>query len=162
MDLGEKLGAKILNMQYMDLIDYATDWYDDGSHLNPAGALKTTACLGSFLREQCGLEDHRGDGCDDLWNQDHESYVNFLKAQMGTLGMADQMLSLAAMEPFRVEAAVSEDFSDTSILRQLEKLGVMPSALETPGMLHLRVLDGNGTVLNEKTFVQSTVLSEAE
>ena len=81
---------------------------------------------------------------------------------MGTLGMADQMLSLAAMEPFRVEAAVSEDFSDTSILRQLEKLGVMPSALETPGMLHLRVLDGNGTVLNEKTFVQSTVLSEAE
>ena len=160
--LGEKLGAKILNMQYMDLIDYATDWYDDGSHLNPAGALKTTACLGSFLREQCGLEDHRGDGCDDLWNQDHESYVNFLKAQMGTLGMADQMLSLAAMEPFRVEAAVSEDFSDTSILRQLEKLGVKPSALETPGMLHLRVLDGNGTVLNEKTFVQSTVLSEAE
>lgn len=160
--LGEKLGAKILNMQYMDLIDYATDWYDDGSHLNPAGALKTTACLGSFLREQCGLEDHRGDGCDDLWNQDYESYVNFMKAQMGTLGTADQMLSLAAMEPFRVEAAVSEDFSDTSILRQLEKLGVMPSALETPGTLHLRVLDESGTVLNEKTFVQSTVLSEAE
>ena len=54
------------------------------------------------------------------------------------------------------------DTTNFYIYRKLEKLGVMPSALETPGMLHLRVLDGSGTVLNEKTFVQSTVLSEAE
>lgn len=160
--LGEKLGAKTLNMQYMNLVDFATDWHDAGSHLNPAGALKTTACLGTFLREQCGLEDHREDECSALWNQNYDDYVNFLKWQMCALETAGQMVTLAAVEPFTVEAAVSEDFSDASILHQLENLGVTPSVLETPGTLRLTVLDESGTVLIEKTFVQSTVLSEVQ
>lgn len=160
--LGEKLGAKTLNMQYMDMVDFATDWHDAGSHLNPAGALKTTACLGAFLQEQCGLEDHRGEEKNARWYLEYEDYVNLLKNQMRMLETAGQMVTLAAVEPFRVEAAVSEDFSDASILRQLKNLGVTPSVLETSGTLRLTVLDESGTVLNEKTFVQSTVLSEAE
>ena len=160
--LGERLGAKTLNMQYMDLVDYATDWYDEGSHLNPTGALKTTACLGAFLREQCGLEDHRADGGYWQWNRDYESYVNFLKKQMCAQQTAGQLLSLAAMEPFTVEAAVSEDFLDASLLRQLERLGVTATPLETSGELRLTILDEGGAVLCEKAFVQSTVLSEAQ
>ena len=64
--LGERLGAKTLNMQYMGLMDLSTDWYDNGSHLNPAGAMKATACMGDFLRQQCGLEDRRTEQGHDL------------------------------------------------------------------------------------------------
>lgn len=75
---------------------------------------------------------------------------------------AGQLLTLAAMEPFTVEAAVSEDFSDASILRLLENLGVTPSGLETSGQLRITVRDETGAVLNEKAFAQSTVLSKTE
>ena len=66
--LGEKLGAKTLNMQYMGLVDLSTDWYDNGSHLNPAGAMKATACVGDFLRQQCGLEDRRAEQGHEQWD----------------------------------------------------------------------------------------------
>lgn len=160
--LGERLGAKTLNMQYMGLMDLSTDWYDNGSHLNPAGAMKATACVGDFLRQQCGLEDRRAEQGHERLDLEYESYVNFLKQQMAAGETAGQLLSLAAMEPFTVEAAVSEDFSDASILRLLENLGVTPSGLETSGQLRITVRDETGAVLNEKTFAQSTVLSKTE
>lgn len=160
--LGEALGAKTLNMQYMDLIDYATDWYDDGSHLNPAGALKTTACLGDFLQTQCGVEDHRSDGGYDVWDRDYENYTGFLKNHMETLETAGQILSLAAMEPFTVEASVSEKFSDTSVLRRLEHLGVTPTVSDGGADLELTVRDARGTVLVQKSFEARTTLAAAE
>ena len=160
--LGEQLGAKTLNLQYLDLIDYTTDWYDDGSHLNPAGALKTTACLGAFLREQCGLEDHRGDSAYEVWDRDYENYVNYLERQMANQTTAGQILSLAAMEPFTVEAYVSEAFSDASVLRQLEHLGVTPGRLASGGRLTLTVRDSQGNVLRTAAFTRKATLEETK
>ena len=43
---------------------------------------------------------------------------------MKNLSTAPQILSLSALELFAVEASVSEDLSDPTVLRQLESLGV--------------------------------------
>lgn len=42
-------------------LDFSTDTYDAGLHLNLSGAEKVTRYLGGVLREQCGLEDRRED-----------------------------------------------------------------------------------------------------
>jgi hypothetical protein len=42
-------------------IDYETDTYDGGLHMNLSGADKLSAYLGAWLVENCGLTDHRSD-----------------------------------------------------------------------------------------------------
>jgi hypothetical protein len=42
-------------------IDYETDTYDGGLHMNLSGADKMSAYLGAWLVENCGLTDHRSD-----------------------------------------------------------------------------------------------------
>lgn len=50
---------------------------------------------------------------------------------MKNLSTAPQILSLSALELFAVEASVSEDLSDPTVLRQLESLGVAPTVRRT-------------------------------
>jgi len=42
-------------------IDFNTDTYDNGLHLNLSGAEKLSAYFGEYLQENCGLTDHRSD-----------------------------------------------------------------------------------------------------
>ena len=42
-------------------IDYQTDTYDAGLHMNLDGATKLTTWFGRLLAEEHGLEDHRSD-----------------------------------------------------------------------------------------------------
>ena len=42
-------------------IDWSTDTYDVGVHLNVYGAEKLTAYFGEILKSEFALEDHRGD-----------------------------------------------------------------------------------------------------
>ena len=42
-------------------LDFTTDTYDAGVHLNVSGAEKLTSYFGSILKETCGLEDLRSD-----------------------------------------------------------------------------------------------------
>ena len=42
-------------------IDWSTDTYDAGLHLNIYGAHKLSAYFGKILVEQCGVADHRSD-----------------------------------------------------------------------------------------------------
>ena len=50
-----------LKLQDRTGIDYMTDTYDAGLHLNHAGAQKLTSVLGELLTEDLSLTDHRGD-----------------------------------------------------------------------------------------------------
>lgn len=156
--LGQQLGAEILDMQYLDIPDDSIDWYDDGSHLNPSGALKTTACMGSFLQDRLGLGDHRQDSAYSAWHDDYAAYAARQKETMKNLSTAPQILSLSALELFTVEASVSEDFSDPTVLRQLESLGVTPTVRQDGPALELTVRDSAGTVLIQKSFAEETVL----
>jgi hypothetical protein len=51
-------------------IDYKTDTYDAGLHMNLSGATKLSAFFAGILAEQHGLEDHRGDPeIADIYNE---------------------------------------------------------------------------------------------
>lgn len=63
-DYAEENGLLYLN--FLDLveevgIDFGTDTYDNGLHLNLSGAEKLASYLGGILQETYGLTDHRGD-----------------------------------------------------------------------------------------------------
>lgn len=158
--LGERLGAEILNMQYMDLIDYAIDWFDDGSHLNPSGALKATACMGNFLRNQLGLADHRQDTACSVWFDDYTAYVASQMERMKKLSTPGKILSLSSLDIFTVEAAISPDFSDQTVLHQLESLGVTPTIRQDGPDLELTIRDTQGNELMHKCFETETTLTE--
>lgn len=56
-------------------IDYATDTYDAGLHLNLSGAEKVTRWFGSFLQTECGLESRHGEEeLEQLWKTKLEEY----------------------------------------------------------------------------------------
>lgn len=50
-----------LELQEETGIDYATDTYDGGLHMNLSGAEKLSCYIGRFLTEQAGLPDRRGE-----------------------------------------------------------------------------------------------------
>lgn len=63
-DYAEEQGLPYLNfleLQEETGIDYATDTYDGGLHMNLSGAEKLSAYFGRYLREEIGLPDRRGE-----------------------------------------------------------------------------------------------------
>lgn len=58
-------------------LDWSTDTYDAGLHLNVYGAEKFTSYLGRLLQEKHGVTDRRGDATlDALWEQRLQRYQN--------------------------------------------------------------------------------------
>ena len=56
-------------------IDWSTDTYDMGIHLNVFGAEKLTHCLGAILREQHGLESRKADpAVSEIWQKKTDAY----------------------------------------------------------------------------------------
>lgn len=53
-------------------IDFATDYYDEGSHVNAAGAEKCTAFFGAYLDENYDLEDKRGNADYASWDESYQ------------------------------------------------------------------------------------------
>lgn len=53
-------------------IDFATDYYDGGSHVNASGAEKCTAFLGEYISSNYNLEDKRGDDTYRTWDEAYE------------------------------------------------------------------------------------------
>ena len=70
-DLARELDVAYLNLLDAGLVDFQTDLYDSSSHLNVSGARKITAYLGSYLRLNCALPDHRGDPAFEAWDKDY-------------------------------------------------------------------------------------------
>ena len=154
--LGASLGAQIVDMQYQDLLDYETDWYDEGGHLNPSGAKKTTHCLGAFLRDTLALPDHRQEDLTAAdWYGDYERYLAYLGGRFGELETLHQVLALATVEDFTVHLALGPGVEPDSLTeKQLLALGdrgaLDRSAQE--GSITVRVLDHKGQQVYEKDF----------
>lgn len=71
------------NNHYDELgIDFATDYYDGGSHVNASGSEKCTAFLGNYLTEHYVLADRRGDKKYSTWD---EAYVYWQECQKTAL-----------------------------------------------------------------------------
>lgn len=58
-------------------LDWSTDTYDKGLHLNVYGAEKVTSYFGKILAENHGLADHRADAeLSEIWNERITAYYN--------------------------------------------------------------------------------------
>ena len=63
-------------------IDYTTDTYDAGLHLNLSGAEKSSAWFGKILQQQSGSTDRRGDAeLDAKWQEKIEFYESMKASQ---------------------------------------------------------------------------------
>ena len=78
--------ADRLNIQFIDFntnyastgFNWITDSRDGGNHLNYDGATKMTRAIGTFLKSNYSLPDHRSDAEYSQWNKEYEM---FIKAQ---------------------------------------------------------------------------------
>ena len=84
-DYAEEHGLMYINfLEHIDDIglDYSTDTYDAGLHLNLSGAEKITLSLGQVLREQLSLPDRRSDAhLAAIWQEKIAAYEQAAQAQ---------------------------------------------------------------------------------
>ena len=67
-------------------LDFTTDTYDGGLHLNLAGAEKLSHYFGQILRDECGLESRRGEAAlEDAWAEKKEWYLEEKAQQESSL-----------------------------------------------------------------------------
>lgn len=70
-------------------LDYTTDTYDAGLHLNLSGAQKLSKYFGKILSEEMGVSDRRGDAeLEALWAKDIEFYEAEIAAQFERYGIS--------------------------------------------------------------------------
>lgn len=73
-DIAEEYQVPFLNMQYLDLVNPYTD-YGDYGHVNVSGTFKLTNYMGTYLKEQYDLTDHRLDEKAQKWDRDLAVYT---------------------------------------------------------------------------------------
>ena len=74
-----------LNQYYEEIgIDFATDYYDYGGHVNALGASKCTEFLGQLL-EKYGLSDKRGDKAYASWDASYRYYEEVNREALGVI-----------------------------------------------------------------------------
>jgi len=77
-EYAEEHGLLYINMlNHLDEmgIDWQTDTYDMGLHLNVYGAEKAAGWFGKILAEECGVPDRRGEAeISDVWNEKVNTY----------------------------------------------------------------------------------------
>lgn len=77
IDRIEEAGYPVLDLnRHIDEIglDFSTDFYDYGSHVNALGEAKCTAFLGSYLEEHYDLPDRRGQAGYESWDAAYRLY----------------------------------------------------------------------------------------
>ena len=81
-DYAGKYGLEYIN--FLELadelgMDYNTDTYDAGLHLNLSGAEKMSAWFGKYLSEKCGVEDRRSDAALAAEWAEREAFYEYMK-----------------------------------------------------------------------------------
>lgn len=83
----------LLYINFLELVeetglDFQTDTYDAGLHMNLSGAEKITRYLGKVLREEAGLEDRRGEAhLSEVWEEKTAAYEQEKQEQYEKYGM---------------------------------------------------------------------------
>lgn len=76
--MAEYKDIPVVDMLYGDYtveINWETDSFDGGKHLNFYGGLKSTAALGKWMSENLSLEDRRGQKKYERWDRDYADYL---------------------------------------------------------------------------------------
>ena len=123
MTIARDMGALTLDLEYENPLNDLTDWADGPDHVNPAGALKLTAAVGSFLREQLSLPDRRQEAAYGDWQQDLESYYKTQEAKMAEVDTPEKVLTLAALPGFRATLELAPGYENDLLTAQIQELG---------------------------------------
>lgn len=75
--IAEEYGVNYINFLDMNIVDYSTDCYDEGSHLNPSGARKVTSYLGQYIMAHYEIPDQRMNDAYADWYDSYEEYRDF-------------------------------------------------------------------------------------
>ena len=71
-------------------LDYNTDTYDAGLHLNLSGAEKMAVYFGKYLRDKCQVPDRRDDNeLNNIWKQKEVLYNKEIEEQRIKYGVID-------------------------------------------------------------------------
>lgn len=70
LQLSKKIEVAYLDLNLISEIDinWESDSYDGGEHLNYNGAVKVSSFIGNYLKENYNLPDHREDDSFASWN----------------------------------------------------------------------------------------------
>ena len=88
---------ELLYLNYLELldetgIDFQTDTYDGGLHLNLSGAEKLSMHFGKVLAEEAGLSDRRGEAdLAECWEKKLEEYRQEEEEQYGKLATGEAL-----------------------------------------------------------------------
>ena len=88
-------------------MDYNTDTYDGGLHMNLSGAKKLSKHIGKYLKEKCDVKDHRNEQeYADVWKKKVVFYNDMIKAQK------KELKEYGYLKSFGGEASKAEQKSD--------------------------------------------------
>ncbi|MDO4472889.1 MAG: hypothetical protein Q4C17_07015 [Bacillota bacterium] len=95
MDMVKERGYTVINFNtpemYEELdIDWDHDFYNS-KHVNYIGAEKYTGWLAAYIKENYDLEDHRGDSRYESWEIAYETYCDYVKDGIQTVGHKDKI-----------------------------------------------------------------------
>lgn len=103
------------DVEYIDfvgmnnVVEYTTDCYDSGSHLNPSGARKVTEYLGEYIVENYDIPDRREDEAYAKWHEDYEAYNQLKYANLEAQTELDRYLMLLRDENLNACIYISND-----------------------------------------------------
>lgn len=100
--IAEEYGINYINFLDMDIVDYSTDCYDEGSHLNPSGARKVTDYLGRYIMDNYEIPDQRTNEAYDGWYDAYEEYKEFKTSNIREEQELDNYLMLLADKDYDV------------------------------------------------------------
>ena len=96
-EYSEKYDLRYINFyEHLDeiLIDYETDTYDGGLHMNRSGADKVSEYLGRILATECGIRDHRGEPVyDNVYEEKQKFYNDMIQAQQEEINKYGKVIS---------------------------------------------------------------------
>lgn len=132
-DIAAEYKVNYINFLDMDLVNYATDCYDEGSHLNPSGVCKVTEYIGQYITEHYGIPDQRDNPAYGSW---YEDYREWTEEKRNTLKAADQLdiyLMLLADQHFEADVEINNPaiWEDEYYVRFLNNIGIYAENYET-------------------------------
>lgn len=125
-DIAEKYNINYINFLNKDIVDWKTDLYDEGRHLNPSGARKITDFLGHYITEHYNILDQRRNEDYSDWYFDYKEYKDFKLANLKAQESLDLYLMLLADKSYSAIIKINntEIWNNHYYINFFENLGV--------------------------------------
>lgn len=123
--IAKEYGIECVNFLKMDIVDYNTDCYDSGSHLNPSGAKKVTEWLGKYIQITYQIQNRKEEVAYSKWNED---YIKYQSQNIETIKkefLLDNYLMMLRNKEFSVCIYLKEDsaiYSDERLVNLIKNI----------------------------------------